>query len=474
MSKQPTEAAVKADPAEFRKRLIVECNGEPRRLVDVLDPWQEADFAALDPGWQVVAGVKPKSPPTLRGYLERPRGHSKTSDIALMASWAIYAAPSRIRGVAAAGDADQARLVLNAIDSLCRLNPPIGEVLDVQRGAVVNRRTGSELSVISSDAPTSFGLLPHFVVADELSHWKDAGESLWHSLFSSAAKQAKCLLCIISNAGLGMGTSWQWKVREAARTDADWYFSRLDGPQASWITPKILAEQERLLPSSTFRRYWLNEWLSQAGDLLEAADIEAAIDTTLGPMNGDEPDYLFIAGLDLGIRRDHSALVVLGVDPARGLIRLANCESWKPLPGADVQLDDIEVAVQQAFWQYRLRCCYFDPWNCAGLAQRLIRAGYPVWETPSTPTNLSRFATSLITVFRDRQIKLYREPELIADLGKLQLVETQTGVKASAPRDRSGHCDRASALMLCLPDAFAAITEYQPPLPPMPETVFDL
>src|SRR5262249_55571931 len=140
-----------------------------------------------------------------RSYLERPRGHSKTTDIAIMASWAIYAARRRISGIVAAGDSDQARLITNAISTLCLLNPPLRQVIEVRRNVVVNRKTGSELAVISSDAATSYGLLPDFIVIDELTHWKDGnGEALFHSLISSAAKKANCLLCIISNAGTGM------------------------------------------------------------------------------------------------------------------------------------------------------------------------------------------------------------------------------------------------------------------------------
>ena len=67
---------------------------------------------------------------------------------------------------------------------------------------------------------------------DELTHWTD--RALYDSLVAAMVKRPRCMVVVISNAGDGQGTSWQ--VREMARQSSDWYFHRVDGPQASWIT----------------------------------------------------------------------------------------------------------------------------------------------------------------------------------------------------------------------------------------------
>lgn len=71
---------LQADPLEFRKALKVWTDGGAGYLDQVADPWQRADFAALDGGWQRV--VDPNGLDLeggkLRGWLERPRGHSWT------------------------------------------------------------------------------------------------------------------------------------------------------------------------------------------------------------------------------------------------------------------------------------------------------------------------------------------------------------------------------------------------------------
>jgi hypothetical protein len=90
-------------PAAFRSALLIETDGGPRVLADVLDGWQRDDFAALDGGWRRVAGLPGTAGP-LRGWLERPRGHAKTADLAVMASWALFASRRPLTGIAAAAD----------------------------------------------------------------------------------------------------------------------------------------------------------------------------------------------------------------------------------------------------------------------------------------------------------------------------------------------------------------------------------
>ena len=76
-------------------------------------------------------------------WLERPRGHSKTADLAVMASWALFASRRQLFGVAAAGDQDLARLLRDAVRRLVDCNPWLRTILDVQANRIVNSRTGS-------------------------------------------------------------------------------------------------------------------------------------------------------------------------------------------------------------------------------------------------------------------------------------------------------------------------------------------
>lgn len=224
-------------PAAFRSDLLIDGGNGIIRFGDVIEPYQAEDFAALDPGWMHCSG-RPQGDAKLRAYLERPRGHSKSSDTALMITWVLAFAPKILRGFAAAADRQQAGILRDGIARLIAINPWLSQVLEVQNWFVKNVAAGhpgrdSSLEIMSSDVGSSYGLLPDFIVCDEITHWGPSGDQLFHSLLSSAAKRPSCMFAILTNAGTGKGESWQWNIREAAERSLDWHFHSLDGPKAS-------------------------------------------------------------------------------------------------------------------------------------------------------------------------------------------------------------------------------------------------
>jgi len=488
-------AQLVSDPSVYRDALFVDTDEGPRPLAAVVDPWQQQDFAALDAGWRRAAGQQNEGGCS-RAWLERPRGHSKTADVAAMIAWALLTPHRRLSGVAAAADADQARLLRDAIAKLCQLNPWLASLLDLQRNAVKNLQTDSTLTILTADAPSSYGLTPDFIIADEITHWRS--RDLWDSLLSAAAKRAHSLLLVIGNAGFQ--DSWQWATREAVRNDPGWHFHALDGPQASWISEKTLAEQKRLLPAIAYARLWLNRWSAGSGDALEASDIAASVVPDLQPATRARPGHVYVGGLDLGLKRDSSAFVILeksvgetrivrkrdktplpfALEAARelglfrprrrvreivkrikgdGRLRLAAVRVWKP-EGGKVDLDRIERTIIAAHKRFGLARVAIDPWQAEHLGQRLERAGVPVEMTPFTSTALQGMATAMIEAFGDRQIELFEHPQLLADLRALRIEERAHGFRLTSPRGPNGHGDCATALALAL----LAAKDYTEPL----------
>ena len=89
-----TFAKYAASPAAFRADLILDVDGTARRFGDVMDPWQRDDFAALDPALMRCNG-RSNADAKQRCWLERGRGHSKTTDLAVMAVWRWPSPPAR-------------------------------------------------------------------------------------------------------------------------------------------------------------------------------------------------------------------------------------------------------------------------------------------------------------------------------------------------------------------------------------------
>jgi phage terminase large subunit-like protein len=462
-------ANLQSDPAAFRRALLIDTDLGPRPLGECVNDWQAADFAALDPGWRrAVQGARVDAR-YQRGWLERPRGHAKSSDLGIMATWALFASRRRLSGVGAAGDQDQARLLRDAIGKLLHFNPWLASVLEVQAYRVLNTRTESVLEIISHDAPTSYGLTPDFIIADEVTHWRK--KDLWESLISAAAKRSTCMFVVITNAGLK--DDWQWKIREAIRTAPAWYFSALGAPVATWITPDRLAEQQRLLPGVAYQRLWLNEWTSGGGDALTEEDIKAAFFADLRPQPSAVPGYEYVGGLDLGVSRDASAICILGIRRGReghGRIRLAFTRVWRPQKGQKINLQEVEDALFDLHSRFLLKALNYDPWQAQHLASRLQAGGLSVYrsqlhkfagkvaptskvpmvEVPQTGQTLQRMATVLLEAFNDHRLELYDDAELGRDLSRLRVEERQYGFRLTSPHDEYGHGDLGTAFTLAM------------------------
>jgi phage terminase large subunit-like protein len=491
----PAEQVVQSLLTGFR---VPMADGRLATLAYLLErePWQKERFDAILPALLSVMGLAGKA---RHQYVweETARGHSKSSDLALLATWAMCCSTRPIRLVAAAADKDQATIIRAAIALIVRSNPLLDWArkdaegkrtgwLDCQADKVVNKAEGmgsygSELNIISSDVASSYGTLADVIILDEVTHWPVKGEGLWSSLFSAAAKKPNCALICISNAGFK--ESWQWALREAIRNDPDWKFRHIDGPVASWITQEKLDAQRRLLMPVVFNRMWKNIWAEGAGDAIAEDLIQAAL-TQSGPMAWEQ-GWVFVAGLDIGLTRDACAFVVVGrhvgwvertpkqrkryhatveammdlgmmerppdeedvvIHPATGRVRLGSVQIWRPSPGCPVQLEEVENAIVAAHRRYNLSAVGYDPWQAAYLAERLNKQGIGAVPIDPVPANLKAMASVTIETLQDKQLDIFPDPDLLRDLRALRVVERQYGVRLESPRGPSGHGDAASAL----------------------------
>ncbi|MCA9039669.1 MAG: terminase [Planctomycetaceae bacterium] len=417
----------------------------------MLDPWQQADFEALDPAWIFLSRGESLGKQIRRAYFERPRGHSKTSDMAVQIAWILQYAQRRLKGVAAAADRDQAALILQAVQKLIQLNPAICPDLVVRKDYVENRQTGSRLQLISSDVQSSWGILPDFVVCDELCHWEKA--DLWYSLLSSASKRRHCLLFVLTNAGIGR--DWQWEVRENARRHNRWYFSSLEGPQASWIHRESLEEQRQLLPRPVYERLWLNQWQHSDGEFVTLAEAEACRSESLHYRDRGEPQHEYIAAIDYAEKRDYTVGVVLHQEGDLLLVDRMDVvvpTTHQPTPVAWVE--DWLHEIAGAFPVVRF---IIDEYQLLGTIQRLENL-YPIqrFEFAGNRGN-HELAMLLRQLIVEQRVQWYqncgqlsgvnKRDDLETELASLLLKQMQRGRIRIDHQTRSGyHDDRSFAL----------------------------
>ncbi len=445
----------KRDPASYRE--VIRLGAAPAPLLqEIIQPWQTRDFQALDAAWLALSGNPPPAKKRRkkiirRAYLERPRGHSKTTDTAVQVTWILQWSPHCVRGLAAAADQDQAQLIHTAIADLVRHNPTICPDLRVQKQLIKNVDTGSELQVISSDVNSSWGQLPDFVLCDELCHWSQP--DLWYSLCSSAAKKPDCVLLVLTNAGIGTG--WQWDVREAARTSRDWHFSTLDGPQAPWITPESLAEQQRLLPPAVYARLWENRWQHSDGEFVTLAEAEACIDDALSYKTLGQPQFEYIAAVDYAEKHDRTVGVVLHREGTQLIVD--RLDIAVPQPGQPVLVRWVEDWIQEIAAGFPHVRFILDEYQLLAVIQKY--GG--IHDIQKFDFGAGRGNHALALALRQlivhRQVRWYRgcgaweqsvtQDDLVTELAALRL-RNSTGGRVRIDHRRGGGChdDRAFAL----------------------------
>lgn len=435
-------ATLRHDPAAFRNVLVIDTDQGPQRLGDVIDDWQQTELEALDPACRRVAGQSVAVKHS-RLWWELARGHSKTTSLAIMVAWLLFAAPHKIDGAAFAADQEQAALIRNAIDKLLRLNPWLCEFLECNKFVVTNKATGSTFTINSANVPSSWGLLLDFIVADEVTIWP--ARELWDSIVSTAAKRSHCLLVSICNAG--WESHFAWEVREAIRHDPRWRFSRLDGPVASWLSADVIDEQRRLLPPAVFDRVWQNNWQQSDGSAIDNQDVTACC-----VLAGPQPrrmDRIYFCSVDIGVKKDHTAIVCLAAAPGGGSVEVANIWTLRPCDhGGRVDLEIVRQTILDAHKEYQFSALVYDPWQMYFLADSLTQCGLPTIEFSFTPQNRDLLARTLIESLQTRSIKFWNHPGLLRDLGKLRVSEApHLGLRLDAPRDEhGGHCDIGFAM----------------------------
>lgn len=434
-------------PLDLMASLVLE---DGRAWGEAAHPWQRDDAAAVLDNRPDAARLH---------FLTRPRGGSKTTDLAAAALAVLLTqAPPRSTSHAYARDKDQAALLVAALSALAHRSGLAG-LLDLGPWGVVVRSTGARLVVESADAASAFGHIPFLVIVDELAQWPTTrgARTLWEAIVSGLPKRRDSRLVVLTTAG--DPAHWSAAVIAAARTSPRWRVSEVPGP-LPWADADDLAEQRRLLPASSYARLHLNQWTAAEDRLTDPDDLAACV-THSGPLDPD-PRNRYVIGLDLGLKSDRTVLTVCHAEPrpeapsAPPRVVLDRIHVLAGTRDNPVQLADVEAATYEAARAYAAPV-RVDPWQAVGLAQRLRSRTVNVQEWTFTPASVGRLAMTLHLLLREHRLALPDDPELLDELANVRLRETTPGV-FRLDHDAGHHDDRAVSLGL----AALALTERAP------------
>lgn len=374
-----------------------------------------ADFQLGD-ALAVLEGSRPYT------FATRPRGGSKTTDAGGVALAWLLTAPPGARGFWAAADREQAALGLDTIRGFIERSPALQGQVEVQAHKVI-ASSGASVETLPADAASSWGLRPELLIVDEFAWWGDtpAPRQFWESISSAVAKSSTARMLVITSPS--DPAHFSHGVLAEARSSELWTVSEQVG-LVPWLDPARVGEQERRLPEAMYRRLFLGEWCEGEETLAPAADVDACIAHSgpLDPVSGTR----YAMGADLGVRKDRTAIAVAHLDAERRVV-VDRVSVWKGSRLRPVSLNEVEEWIEQASRSYNGAELACDPWQAISMIERLRGKGVKAEEFTFSSASTSKLAGTMVDLLRGRRLALPDDPEFIAELRAVRLVERSPG-----------------------------------------------
>lgn len=404
----------------FRANLQVDGPGNRQwRMHDIEDSDQKADAAAMAPALQHICERGPM-PDVRKFFIQRSRGRSKTTDIAIASLYVLFACKKKLTCVAVAEDKDQGKIVLDQLQKVLQHNPWLSQYVMVQRNKVINKTNDATLSFLARNTWSSFGLTPELVICDELTHW--TLEGMYHSVSSSAAKVPHGVFIICCNAGYG--ADWKFKIKQEAIAGygKSWYHNAPEGP-AKWISKEEIEAQRRIMPYEEFARLWLNQWRAGSGEFVTMQEVEACVNpqrTRVARAPRDSLDY--VAAVDYAEKHDRTVGVVGHAENGKIIVDRMDVIDPQLLPEGVCRLSWVENWMREVHREYARTRGHLefvvDKWQMIGSIQKLRDEGYLITDF-EFKSGLGNWEIAFIL----RQLILHQDIEWYPGCGEIRTPE---------------------------------------------------
>jgi len=431
---------------------------------EVIADFQLETFEGMAASLQAVRVGK--QPECQRFWVERTKKAGKDSDLAVCITWLLAFSRRPLKIQVSAANQKQASILKSRIEDLIHFNPWLDEYIKITQNRITGKILGGNLvqAVIEStgSAGAAHGETPDVLILNELVHVEKWGVMETH--MNNADGVPHGVVIISTNAGYRGTKAEVW--RNMALDNKDRWQTHIWSQPSPWASQENIDEARERNDPFEYARLWEGRWISGRGGALSEEDIGRVFHEDLTAMKGKEPDWSFVAGLDLGISHDHSGVAIVGVHQLENRLRVALVRGFEPTlqvgKKKEVDLQAVENMLRNAFHDFRLRAVFYDP--AAGgsfMAQRLRRVGLPMREmTFGSAVNLTCMAQALVTSVKDGKLECYEDPEgrLRRDLGKFDIVaKIPSGFRLVSTADEYGHADVGTALVICLPFAMSLL-----------------
>lgn len=161
------------------------------------------------------------------------------------------------------------------------------------------------------------------------------------------------------------------------------------GPESwrmPWMSPAYIEETRTTERPNTFRRIWLNEWVSNESQFLPEGAWERCYSREVKPLAAHDKRRV-VLGADASTTRDLTALVGVEYNPATNTGDVVYCRVWKPQRGIlragkpTIDLEDtIGEEVKRLYQAKQLDCVVCDPYQLHSLIIEWEKLGIRVIE----------------------------------------------------------------------------------------------
>ena len=412
--------------------------------------------------------------PPHKHFLTRPRGGSKTTDLAGVAiAWLVAEAPPFANGAVIANNAKQAGYLMDAAAAFQANTPELGDAIVVENLKIVGPN-GAWVEVLSQSASGAWGMRQtHLLVCDEFCQWDETpgARRVWTAIRSTVPKVKGCKLVILSSAG--EPSHWSYtEVYEKNIGRPDWHFHAVPG-LVPWMEEAEIESARYDLTPSQFQRLMMNEWSQDEDSAIFEEDYEAAARkahfhaSTQGLRYGKygsgyslglpQPGQRYIFTVDVGISQDAAVIAIAHKEPLKeGGPRLGpqrvvidHLERWVGSKAYPILVSDIEDYIVENAPVWNGAFVYADPSQFRGNIQNMNLRGVHAREWPFTATTVGHVASALVQTFRNRQIWVPDNPVLKDELLKVKLRSATAGV-TRLDHVNGGHDDQAVCIgMAC-------------------------
>jgi len=437
-------------PSAQGPRLFEDCMLDYERKG--IEPFQRKFFEDIAPSlYAVRLGA---IPPVRRFWMERTKKAAKDSDLAICLLW-LMAFPRRpLFCQVVAADQNQASIIKRRAEDILFYNEWLKLRVRIQRNRLISFNQLGVTEIEATDKAGAHGETPAVLILNELVHvskW-----SVMETHLNNANGVPRGIVVVSTNAGYKGTKAEKWKDNAFAKKER-WGIYVWKG-NSPWLNKDDIEDARDTNTPSEYARLWQGRWVSGKGDALTEEGIDGCFRIGMQPLIGPEKDWIYIAGLDLGVSHDHAGLAVVGVNRQEQRIRVALLRDWKPsLPnnegGLEVNIEEVEKTCREASKAFSIVWFGYDP--AAGgsfCAQHLKMAGLRMVKVAFTGQSLNAMATAFMQVVGAGKLECFEDERLRRDLGKFHIVARKPeGYRLTAVSDEHGHADVGTALVICLP-----------------------